>query len=117
MKMRKLFLASLMVIGILVLQACGGGSDDDEDHFFLVTNTNFGHVCVDGLDVDADSAAAQNVGAALYYYFGYRGGEQDLNSGNVSCSRAKETGAREPDRIVSLSDYNNVIVPAYNARK
>ena len=114
MNVKKLMGICAITASALALQACG---DTDGDNFFLVTNTNVGHVCVDGLDVEATSATAQDVATVLYFYYGYKGGERDINSGDVPCSRAKETGAREPDRVVSASDYTNIIVPAYNARK
>jgi hypothetical protein len=114
MKFKNLIQITAIAGAALALQACGSS---DSENFILVTNTKVGHVCVDGLGVKATSAAAQDVGNVLYYYYGYKGGERDINSGDVPCSRAKETGAREPDRVVSASDYTNILVPAYNARK
>jgi hypothetical protein len=100
----------------LVLQACGGG-DSVAESFFMVTNTNQGHVCVYDSAVKANTAEAQEMGTVLYYYYGYRGGERNLYSGNVGCSQAKSTGARDPDVIVSNDFYTKTIIPAYNAKK
>ena len=115
MGMKKLALAGLISGAALVLQACGGGGSSD--YAFLVTNTNSGHVCVEGLDVKATSAEAQTNATALYYYYGYRGGETDINSGEVTCSKIHDIGGRDPDVTISLDTFNNVVLPAYRARK
>lgn len=100
----------------LLLQACGGG-DSVADSFFMVINTKQGHVCVYDSAVRANTAEAQQMGNVLYYYYGYRGGEQLAYSGDVSCSLAKSIGARDPDVVISNEFYLNTIIPAYNARK
>jgi hypothetical protein len=116
MKVKKLIGICALSASALLLQACGGG-DSAAESFFMVTNTNQGHVCVYNSAVNASSAEAQQMGTVLYYYYGYRGGERDLYSGNTSCSSAKSTGARDPDVIISNDVYLNTIIPAYNARK
>jgi hypothetical protein len=92
----------------LTLQACGSSASDS---FFQATNTNSGHVCVEGLNIAADSAEAQVAGAKLYAYYGYRGGEQKLYSGEVSCSNAKIIGGRDSDLTISVDFYNSNVVP------
>lgn len=116
MSIKKLALAGLISGAALVLQACGGGSGSS-DFAFLVTNTNKGHVCVEGMNVNATTAEAQTYANALYYYYGYRGGVTDINSGEVSCSKIHDIGGRDPDFIISLADFNAVVMPAYLAKK
>lgn len=113
---KKLIGSVAVVTSALVLQACGGG-DSVAESFFMVTNTNQGHVCVYDSAVRANTAEAQEMGTVLYYYYGYRGGEKDLYSADTGCSSAKSTGARDPDVIISNEFYLKTIIPAYNARK
>ncbi len=116
MNIKKLVVSAAVAASALALQACGGG-DAVAESFFMVTNTNQGHVCVYDSAVRANTTEAQEMGTVLYYYYGYRGGERDLYSGDTGCSSAKSTGARDPDVIVSNDFYLNTIIPAYNARK
>jgi hypothetical protein len=116
MNFKKMAQIGLLSGAALVLQACGGG-DSSAESFFMVTNTNKGHVCVYNSAVKANTAEAQQMGTVLYYYYGYRGGERDLYSGEVNCSLAKATGARDPDEVISNDFYLNTIIPYYNARK
>ena len=116
MRIKKIIGIGMFSASALLLQACGGG-DSAAESFFMVTNTNQGHVCVYDSAVNANSAEAQQMGTVLYYYYGYRGGERDLYSGNVGCSKAKSTGARDPDVVISNNFYVTTIIPAYNARK
>jgi hypothetical protein len=116
MLVKKLIGICAISASALLLQACGGG-DSVAESFFMVTNTNQGHVCVYDSAVKAGSSEAQEMGTVLYYYYGYRGGERDLYSGAVGCSSAKSIGARDPDVIVSNEFYLKTIIPAYNARK
>lgn len=116
MNVKKLIGICAISASALLLQACGGG-DSVAESFFMVTNTNQGHVCVYDSAVRANTAEAQEMGTVLYYYYGYRGGEKDLYSADTGCSSAKSTGARDPDVIISNEFYLKTIVPAYNARK
>jgi hypothetical protein len=116
MRIKKLIGICAISGSALLLQACGGG-DSVAESFFMVINTNQGHVCVYDSAVRANTAEAQEMGNVLYYYYGYRGGESTAYSGDVSCSAAKSIGARDPDVIISNEFYLKTIVPAYNARK
>ena len=116
MNFKKIAQIALLSGAALVLQACGGG-DSSADSFFMVTNTNKGHVCVYNSAVKATSSEGQQMATVLYYYYGYRGGERELYSGDVSCGLAKAAGARDPDEVISNDVYLNTIIPAYNARK
>ncbi|MEO6292651.1 MAG: hypothetical protein ABIO88_08520, partial [Burkholderiaceae bacterium] len=71
MTIKKMMHIGLIAGAALVLQACGSSASDS---FFEVTNTNSGHVCVEGLDVTADSSEGQTAAGKLYAYYGYRGG-------------------------------------------
>jgi major membrane immunogen (membrane-anchored lipoprotein) len=115
MIVKKLIGICAMAASAVLLQACGG--DDVAESFFMVTNTNQGHVCIYDSAVKAKTAEAQEVATVLYTYYGYRGGEQDLYSGDVGCGLAKSIGARDPDVIISNDFYLKTIVPAFNARK
>jgi hypothetical protein len=106
MNLKKMTQIGLIAGAALALQGCGGGSDN----FFQAVNTNSGHVCVEGLDVAADSAEGQAVGIKLYAYYGYRGGEKKLYSGGVSCSNAKIIGGRDSDLTISVDFYNSNVV-------
>ena len=116
MRIKKLMGTAAVAASALLLQACGSG-DSVAESFFMATNTNQGHVCVYDSAVKAGSSEAQEMGTVLYAYYGYRGGERDLYSGDVGCSLAKSIGARDPDVIISNDFYLKTIVPAYNARK
>jgi hypothetical protein len=116
MNVKKLIGICAISVSALALQACGGG-DSSADSFFMVTNTNKGHVCVYNSAVKANTSEAQQMGNVLYFYYGYRGGEKTAYSGDVSCSNAKSIGARDPDEIISNDFYLSTIIPAYNARK
>ena len=107
MNIKKTMQIALVAGAALVLQACGGGSSDS---FFQVTNTNVSHVCVEGLDVSAESSEGQVAAAKLYAYYGFRGGEQKLYSGGVSCSNAKIIGGRDSDLTISLDFYNSNVL-------
>lgn len=107
MNFKKMAQIGLLSGAALVLQACGGGSSDS---FFQVTNTNSGHVCVEGLNIAADSTEGQAAAAKLYAYYGYRGGEQKLYSGEVSCSNAKIIGGRDSDLTIPVDFYNSNVV-------
>jgi hypothetical protein len=116
MNVKKLMGICAVSASAFLLQACGGG-DSLADSFFMVTNTKQGHVCVYDSAVRANTAEAQQMGGVLYFYYGYRGGEQIGYSGDVSCSLAKSIGARDPDVVISNDFYLKTIIPAYNARK
>ena len=116
MMVKKILGICAIAVSALLLQACGGG-DSSAESFFMVTNTNKGHVCVYNSAVKANTAEAQQMGNVLYYYYGYRGGEKIGYSGDVSCGNAKSIGARDPDEVVSNDFYLTTIIPAYNARK
>lgn len=107
MSIKKMMQVGLIAGAVVALQACGSSGSDN---FFEVINTNSGHVCVEGLDIAADSAEGQAVGAKLYAYYGYRGGEQKLYSGGVSCSNAKIIGGRDADLTISEDFYKSNVL-------
>lgn len=117
-KINKYFSAVLILCASMLLQSCGSPGEI-QDNFFLVTNTNSGHVCVEYLvgKTDPPDAQTEDDAAALYSYFGYKGGDQKIYSGPVPCSRAKEISGYEPDVVVSLQEYFQVIYAAYFDRK
>jgi hypothetical protein len=112
MKHRNFLVFALINIIVIFLNGCGSGNVDS---FFMVTNTNKGHVCVNRLHIAHDTPEGKIAAKNLYSYYGYTAGETEIYSGNyVPCSQAKAYGAREPDVIIYADEYRSDIASKFN---
>jgi hypothetical protein len=101
----------------LMLTACGGGGGGGRDDFYgssyLVSGFNrFGQevrVCIDGIDPpDPNSARGRDTTDSLLEYYGLGGPVQVALSFELSCVELDPT----VDEVVTVEEYNAVIVPS-----
>jgi len=101
----------------LMLAACGGGDGGGRDDFagssYLVSGFDrFGQevrVCIDGIDPpDPNSPAGRDTTASLLEYYQLGGPAQVALSFELSCFELDPT----VDEVVTVEEYNAVIVPA-----
>jgi hypothetical protein len=106
---------------LLLLAGCGGGSggrDDNGGSAYLVSGFDRTgrevRVCIDGIDPpNPDSPAGRDATASLMEYFQLTGPAQVFTSLDLGCTQLDPT----VDEVVSVEEYNAVIVPSTGSKE
>lgn len=108
------------IVALLLLAGCGGGggSADDGGSAYLVSGFDRSgqevRVCIDGIDPpDPASPAGQDTTASLMEYFELTGPAEVFTSFDFGCTQLDPT----VDEVVTVEEYNAVIVPSTGANK
>ena len=101
------------MVTLLLMAGCGGGGSDDGGSAYLVSGFDRRgqevRVCIDDIDPpDPASLAGQDTTASLMEYFDLTGPVQVFTSFDLGCTELDPT----VDEVVSVEEYNAVIVPA-----
>ena len=103
------------ITALLVLGGCGGGGGGGDD---VVSGFDRSgqevRVCIDGIDPpDPSSVAGQDTTASLMEYYDLTGPAQVFTSFELSCTQLDPT----VDEVVTVEEYNAVIVPSTGTKK
>jgi len=105
------------IVVLLLLAGCGGGGGgDDGGSAYLVSGFDRAgrevRVCIDGINPpDPASPAGQDTTASLMEYFELRGPAQVFTSFDFGCTELDPS----VDEVVTVAEYNSVIVPSTGA--